>query len=228
MNASTNKAEEKVPIVSALVSVGVLMIPAGFLRWYFYHDFVDFGWRDWVFVLSAPVYFALGAGARFGAQRVGQWMWGIGLIFQVLALPTYFVRNLNPWRDGSLFLWPIVGLLVWAAWAASKRWEASIGLPPIDSKTAMKISACSVGFTVSLFTLGGVFLQLSLYSELFASAREGDLIYDLARQARICAIVSAAAASIMTLSLTICWKLMRERGRQRNAAKQAAAKSNQA
>ena len=228
MNTSTSKAEEKDPIVSALVSVGVLMIPAGFLRWYFYHDFVGFGWRDWVFVLGAPVYFALGVGVRCGSQRAGQLIFALGLAFQLFCLSgTLSERSLSPWRDGSLLLWVSFCPLLWAGWASSERWAASAGVPPIVLKDGIKMGVCSFGIAVPLVTLFTTFLMLKMNAEMFPKGSSEEIVHDQSQFALWSAVVSAISASILTCSLMTARPLMMERRRQFKAARQAAEKSGQ-
>ncbi len=224
MNTAMSTVETRGRVAAALMGVGVLMVPAGFLHWYFYHVFVNFGWRDWIYVFSAMLYFASSAATqRASSSKVLSWTAVIGFVYQlfVLAVKLSPDRSLNRMRDGSIFLVPVIGLLCWLVRIEMKRWEASLGLPLLPWKTSMKVSACAVGITVSSFTLLVVFLHQSIVAELHVYGMSNEFFHQLIQEARLCSVASVVSASILTFSIMSARSCMKERWRQIDAAKQA-------
>ena len=129
---------------SLLIGAGVLMIPGGFLRWYFYNSHADFGVSDWGVVLSAPIYIVLGFVARRLSDPDAFIPASIAFLVHIVTRGLVFSRrSLEPMMDGSLIGNAVLVLLTWAFLASSfaylKRWDSTHGFAPVRPQDQGKI-----------------------------------------------------------------------------------------
>lgn len=205
----------KISTASLLATVAVLQTFAGGLWWFFYGNSADFAWNEWFSTLCAPAYVVLAfLGRRFP--------YPCAVVGLMLYLPVLLIdRHPESLADGGPLRIVNFFLLFWAYFVQhSRSLEARVGLPPLPRKTMVKVIVLTAGIVVSFMALALVFLVLAFNTTLkvepcFKIDPWFDrYVYNVRREALICAIISAVASAVLTFCLLHTQSLMKERWRE--------------
>jgi hypothetical protein len=193
-----------------LLSIAALQALLGLSYWSFHRGSSRMVAGEWLFVLSAPVYVAVGLGAkRVPLCTAVGFIIHLGLFAYVDALPAGETQAL---RDGRVLEVPIFLLFLWALWAAIERERQARGLPRMRLHVAVRrgFHLALTGISSALLLLA--FLDLNFMVRFsFPERMLGGMAHDFALRARIDSLLAAIGGCMLTLSVTRLWRELARR-----------------